>query len=157
MTLVVSKEVKTGLIDLVEKTSGVSIRECLQCKKCSSGCPVHTISDIGPAEIIRRLQLGAGDELLENDLVWKCVSCETCYSRCPMQIDMAAIMDSIRVIAVQKKTSGAKDRVHLFDKFFLGTVRLFGRTYDIGMLAAYKTGTSTYLQDTGKFPMMLWK
>ena len=34
---------------------------------------------------------------------------------------------------------------------------MFGRTYDLGMIAAYKIGTSSYLQDTDKFPMMLKK
>lgn len=158
MALVVSKDKKAEkLIDSVESISGVSISECLQCKKCSNGCPVKTLSDIGPAEIIRRLQLGSGDELLENDLVWMCVSCETCHARCPMKIDMAAIMDALRVISVRKKSSGVKEKVHLFNKSFLNTVKLFGRTYDLGMIAVYKAGTSTYMQDTNKFPMMLRK
>jgi hypothetical protein len=34
---------------------------------------------------------------------------------------------------------------------------MFGRTYDLGMIAAYKIGTSSYFQDTDKFPMMLQK
>ena len=34
---------------------------------------------------------------------------------------------------------------------------MFGRTYDLGMIAAYKIGTSSYMQDTDKFPMMLKK
>ena len=40
---------------------------------------------------------------LKSDLVWMCVSCETCFARCPMKIDMAAIMDALRNIAVHKK------------------------------------------------------
>jgi heterodisulfide reductase subunit C len=47
--------------------------------------------------------------------------------------------------------------VHLFNKSFLNTVKLFGRTFDLGMIAAYKLRTSSYLQDTEKFPMMLRK
>jgi hypothetical protein len=34
---------------------------------------------------------------------------------------------------------------------------MFGRTYDIGMIAAYKLGSANLLQDTDKFPMMLMK
>jgi hypothetical protein len=34
---------------------------------------------------------------------------------------------------------------------------MFGRTYDLGMIAAYKVGSSSYFQDTDKFPMMLKK
>jgi heterodisulfide reductase subunit C len=158
MAIVISKERKTGhLMDTVEKISGVNISECLQCKKCSNGCPVAGITSTGPAETIRRLQLNTGDELLESDLVWMCVSCETCYARCPMKIDMAAIMDALRNIAVNKKAAGYKGNVPLFNRSFLNTVSLFGRTYDLGMIASYKIKTSSYLQDTEKFPMMLKK
>ncbi len=158
MAITISKEKKTGsLIDAVEEISGVNISQCLQCKKCSNGCPVVSLSSIGPAETIRRIQLDAGDELYESDLVWMCVSCETCYARCPMQIDMASVMDALRVLTVRKKTSGVKGNVHLFNKAFLNTVRFFGRTYDLGMIASYKVGTSTYMQDSDKFPMMLRK
>ena len=157
MTVQISKETKAeGLISAIEKISGVSISECLQCKKCSNGCPVAGLTKTGPCEIIRRLQLNA-DDIFQSDLVWMCVSCETCYARCPMKIDMAAVMDAIRILAIRRRTFGQKMNVHLFNKSFLNTVRLFGRTYDLGMLAAYKVGTSTYMQDTDKFPMMLRK
>ena len=144
-------------MEAVEEVSGIRISECLQCKKCSNGCPVAPLTQIGPAGTIRRLQCGMGDELLENELIWMCVSCETCYARCPMKIDMAAIMDALRILAVRQKNSAAKENVHIFNKSFLNTVRLFGRTFDLGMMAAYKVRTSTYMQDTEKFPMMLRK
>jgi heterodisulfide reductase subunit C len=74
-----------------------------------------------------------------------------------MKINMAAVMDALRIIAVRNNASRQKGNVALFNKLFLKTVRMFGRTYDIGMIAAYKLGTSSYLQDTDKFPMMLLK
>ena len=158
MAIVIRREKQAeSLIETVESISGVTVRECLQCKKCSNGCPVAGLTPIGPSDTIRRLQLNAGDELFETELVWMCVSCETCFARCPMKIDMAAVMDALRIIAVRRKASAQKENVHLFNRAFLKTVRLFGRTYDLGMIAAYKVGTSSYMQDTDKFPMMLRK
>lgn len=158
MATVISKKKKEkSLSDAVESISGIRIGECLQCKKCSNGCPVIGISNIGPSEVIRRIQLNTDDELFENDLIWMCVSCETCFARCPMQIDMAAVMDALRILAVRKKGAQLKENVHLFNKSFLKTVRLFGRTYDLGMIAAYKAGTASYLQDTDKIPLLLGK
>jgi heterodisulfide reductase subunit C2 len=158
MAVVISKMgQEENLMDAVMRISGVDIRECLQCKKCSNGCPVAALSRIGPSETIRRLQFNTGDELFESDLVWMCVSCEICYSRCPNKIDMAAIMDALRILAVRKKSSGVKGNVHLFNKSFLNTVKFFGRTFDLGMIAAYKVATSSFMQDTDKFPMMLRK
>jgi heterodisulfide reductase subunit C len=158
MAILIRKGEKTdSLLTSVERISGVSIRECLQCKKCSNGCPVRGLTMTGPSEIIRRLQLDAADEIFKNDLVWMCVSCEICHDRCPMKIDMAAIMDALRILAARSKSPVQTENVQFFNKAFLYTVKLFGRTYDLGMIGAYKIGTSSYLQDTDKFPMMLRK
>lgn len=158
MAIVINKEKKgDDLTTEVRKISGIDIRSCLQCKKCSSGCPVTTLTNVHLSDIIRGLQLNAGDKLFDSDLVWMCASCETCFERCPMKINMAAVMDALRILAVRNNSSSQKGNVALFNKFFLKTVRMFGRTYDIGMIAAYKLGTSSYLKDTDKFPMMLLK
>jgi heterodisulfide reductase subunit C2 len=146
-----------GLLNTVAAMSGVDLSVCYQCKKCSSGCTVSLFAQSPPSEIIRRLQLGAGDELLNNDLIWTCVSCETCFARCPMGIDMAAVMDALRKLAVTRKAIIPEGNIPLFNRAFLKTVNLFGRTYDLALMAIYKIGTSSYAQDTGKIPLMLKK
>jgi heterodisulfide reductase subunit C len=158
MPIVISKEKKeAGLLQSVKEISGVDVSGCLQCKKCTNGCPVAALVKVPPSEIIRRLQLNAGDSILNSELVWMCASCETCFSRCPMQIDLAAVMDALRIISVKKNAAKQKGNVPLFNRWFLKTISMFGRTYDLGMIAAYKIGTSSYFQDTDKFPMMLQK
>lgn len=158
MAIVINKEKREGnLIVDVQKLSGIDIRSCLQCKKCSNGCPVTGLTKVHPSDIIRALQLNVGDRIFDSDLIWMCASCETCFERCPMNINMAEVIDALRVIAVQKKASKQKGNVPLFNRSFLKTVKMFGRTYDIGMIAAYKLGSSNLLRDTNKFPMMLLK
>jgi heterodisulfide reductase subunit C len=141
----------------VERIADVDFSVCLQCRKCSSGCPVGKLAKTRPSEIIRRLHLGAGDELLESDLLWMCVSCETCTTRCPMGINVAAVMDALRKLALERGASKQKGNVPLFNKAFLKTVEVFGRTYEMAMIAAYKLGTGKLMDDTGKFPTMLRK
>jgi len=158
MSIVISKEKKeVGLLQTVKEISGVDVAGCLQCKKCTNGCPVAALVKVPPSEIIRRLQLNADDSILNSELVWMCASCEICYSRCPMQIDMAAVIDALRMISIEKNAAKQKGNVPLFNRWFLKTISIFGRTYDLGMIAAYKIGTSSYFQDTDKFPMMLQK
>lgn len=146
-----------GLLHTVSAMSGVDLSVCYQCKKCASGCTVSPFAQSPPSEIIRRLQLGAGDELLTNDLIWTCVSCETCFARCPMGIDMAAVMDALRQLAVIRKAAICEGNVPLFNRAFLKTVKIFGRTYDLALMAIYKIGTSSYARDTGKIPVMMRK
>jgi heterodisulfide reductase subunit C len=146
-----------GLLTTVGEMSGVDLGVCYQCKKCSSGCPVAGLSKFPPSEIIRRLHLGAGDELLEADFIWLCLSCGTCYARCPLQINFAAVVDALRQLSLKKAKAKPQGNTPLFNRAFLQTVRSFGRTYDLGMIMAYKLGTMTLMDDIKKFPAMLKK
>ena len=155
--ITISKKKNGSLRKAVEEISGVDVSVCFQCKKCSSGCPVAKLAKMRPSEIMRQLHLGAGNELLESDLVWMCASCETCSARCPMGIDVAAVMDALRRLALDRGASPQKGNVPLFNRAFLKTVQTFGRSYEIGMITAYKLGTGKLMNDTEKFPAMLKK
>jgi len=153
------KKTRTGRVlrDAVEELSGVDLSVCFQCKKCSSGCPVAKLVTTRPSEIMRLLHLGAGDELLSRDLIWTCASCETCSARCPMGIDVAAVMDALRRLALERGTPKPEGNVPLFNRAFLKTVEAFGRSYEIGLITAYKLGTGKLMNDTEKLPAMLKK
>ena len=157
MITIKNKKNGQGLKQAVEEISGVDISVCFQCKKCSSGCPVAKLTRSRPSEIMRQLHLGAGNELLESDLVWMCASCETCSARCPMGIDVAAVIDALRRLALERGAAKQKGNVPLFNRAFLKTVETFGRSYEIGMITAYKIGTGKLMNDTEKFPAMLKK
>jgi heterodisulfide reductase subunit C len=74
-----------------------------------------------------------------------------------MGIDVAAVMDALRKLASERGASKQKGNVPLFNKAFLKTVQIFGRTYDMAMIAAYKTGSLKFMDDNEKFPTMLKK
>src|SRR5512141_1525902 len=119
MITIKKKNTGAALKAAVEKVCGVDLSVCFQCKKCSSGCPVAKLTKSRPSEIIRRLHLDAGNELLESDIVWTCVSCETCSARCPMGIEVAAVIDALRKLALARGASKQEGNVPLFNKAFL--------------------------------------
>jgi len=158
MTIKIKKQsAPDSLIRIVEKKADVSLNKCYQCKKCSVGCPVADQTKSPPSEIIRRLQLGAGNELLQTDLIWTCLSCETCYARCPNEINFAAVIDALRSVALESGAAKPKGNPPLFNRLFLNTVKTFGRAYDLQMIALYKIRTGNILPDTDKFPTMIKK
>src|SRR4030042_1221725 len=158
MTIRIKKQLSDdSLIRIVEKKADVSLNKCYQCKKCSVGCPVAGQTESPPSEIIRRLQLGAGEELLQTGLIWTCLSCETCYARCPNEINFAGVIDALRSIALDKGVPKPKGNPPLFNRLFLDTVKRFGRAYDLQMIALYKIRTGNIRQDTEKFPTMVKK
>ncbi|MBU3931784.1 MAG: heterodisulfide reductase subunit C, partial [Proteobacteria bacterium] len=49
---------ENSFLEEVVEASGVDIRACYQCQKCSAGCPVVTAMDILPNQVIRQIQYG---------------------------------------------------------------------------------------------------
>ena len=78
---------------------GENAYKCYQCKRCTSGCPVALYADMHPAMIMRAVQLGQLDMVFDDKFIWLCTGCETCTTRCPQGIDIAAIMDELKIIA----------------------------------------------------------
>ncbi|PKM77270.1 MAG: heterodisulfide reductase subunit C [Firmicutes bacterium HGW-Firmicutes-15] len=135
-----------ALISRLEKEAGTSINLCYQCGKCTAGCPAAFAMDYPPRQVIRLLQLGLVEEALNTESVWICASCETCSSRCPRGVDIAALMDAVRREALLQNRVTDK-KVAAFNKAFLNGVKWFGRTYEAGLLIQYNTATGQYLKD----------
>jgi len=147
----------TALLEEVERRAGTPVSACLQCHKCSTGCPVGPEMDLLSSQIMRLIHLGAEDELLGCRAIWLCASCEACTTRCPMEIDIAAVMDILRMMAVERKVSVPDKRGKEFNRSFLASVVRHGRVFELGMLAAYKLRCLDLFSDVGKFPKMLAK
>ena len=147
----------TSLLEEVQRRSGTPVGACLQCHKCSTGCPVGPEMDWLSSQVMRLIHLGEEDELLQSRSIWLCASCEACTTRCPMGIDIAAVMDTLRIMAVERKAAVPDARGEKFNRSFLGSVRRHGRVYEFGMLAAYKLRSGDLLADVGKFPQMMAK
>ena len=85
----------------VEKSSGENVSICYQCMKCSCGCPVTFAMDYLPNQIIHMIRIGLKDEVLKCASIWVCTSCETCTTRCPNDIDIAKIMDAMKIASLK--------------------------------------------------------
>jgi heterodisulfide reductase subunit C len=86
----------------VEALSGQKLLACYVCGKCSAGCPLAALMDIPPHQVIRLLQLGQDEEVLHARTPWLCSSCFTCATRCPRGINLAAVMEALRALALRK-------------------------------------------------------
>ncbi len=123
--------------DEVEEHSGVAISACYQCKKCSAGCPVTFAMDYLPHQILHMIQLFLKDAVLKSATIWVCASCETCTTRCPNDIDIAKIMDELRIASHRAGVAAGERRVPIFHEAFLSSIKRTGRVYELGMIGGY--------------------
>jgi heterodisulfide reductase subunit D len=87
----------------VEQRSGEDLSRCYYCLKCTAGCPSAPAMPYGPAQMVRLVQLGLKDELLESRSIWFCLHCETCGARCPNEISIAGLTRALREMAMEEK------------------------------------------------------
>lgn len=150
--------IRSHLQDILEKDCGQKARLCYQCGKCSAGCPVSFQMDYLPNQIIRMIQLGMEKEVLSSRTIWLCASCLICTARCPRQIDIAEIMDFLRRRAYKKRiTSKEETSIPLFNKIFLRNIELFGRLYEMGLIAMFNLLSGKFFKDFSIAPKMFLK
>ncbi len=133
--------------DLVTGESGENLLACYQCGKCSAGCPVAYAMDILPNQVIRMVQFGLRERVLSSHTIWICASCYTCSVRCPNDIDIAKVMDTLRHIALGSGIKPAEREISIFHSVFLDSIKSKGRIHELGLIWQFKAKTRDFMKD----------
>lgn len=137
-----------SLAETIQQATGQNVFLCYQCVKCSSGCPLAEAMDLLPNQVMRAVQLG-DPGVLDSKTIWLCASCQTCTTRCPQGLDIAGIMDALRIEAKQQGRPPAVPEVDKFSRLFLQNIGLLGRLYEVGLMAGLNLMTGQPLKDVG--------
>lgn len=137
---------KRKFFNEVREKSRQPIELCYQCQKCASGCIATGFADYYPNEIIRLVQLGQKERVLNSSSIWICSSCETCGARCPNGINTAEVMDALKEMAIAAGTVKEKN-INLFHNTFLNSVRSHGRVHETSMMVIYKIKSGDLFSD----------
>ena len=141
----------------VEKLSGQNLGDCYQCGKCSGGCPVQADVELSTNRIIRMVQLGLKDDVLNSSSLWCCTACGTCNGRCPMGVDVVRVMDTLRSMATNLTGVPGALEVWTFYQAFLDCVKEFGRLTEIGLMGGYNINSGRLMTNVVKAPWFLMK
>ncbi|MEA2086588.1 MAG: 4Fe-4S dicluster domain-containing protein [Candidatus Caldatribacteriota bacterium] len=100
------KDIKINQLDpqfkykIANAPGGESLMNCFACGKCSAVCPISEVNEeFKPRKIIHMILLGMKEEVLSNEFIWLCATCDACSFRCPQKVRMADIMSVVRKIA----------------------------------------------------------
>ncbi|HEY9246859.1 MAG TPA: 4Fe-4S dicluster domain-containing protein, partial [Candidatus Methanoperedens sp.] len=127
------------LEDLVESGKRIfgedvlrSIESCIQCGCCSGSCPVSHEMDYTPRQLVRMIQLGLKQEVLNSNTIWICLSCFSCTVRCPRGIHIAELMEALKPLAIEY---GVSNKYARFDQVFSDVIRKKGRSSEYLLLS----------------------
>jgi heterodisulfide reductase subunit C len=135
------------LVEVNKKIHGVPLQSCYHCRKCTAGCPVASYMEYNPNKVIKMIQNGKRDQVLNSKTIWLCLSCETCITRCPNQVDIARMMDVLRQMAIEEGVGAREKNVLKFHEAFLAGIKRGGRINEPMMMAEYKLKSGDLFSD----------
>lgn len=143
--------------NLIIERCGEDVGKCIQCGKCSSGCPVASEMKYIPNQIMELIRLNQEEKVLTANTFWFCAGCQTCSIRCPHDIDIALVMNTLRKLTLDKGYPPADRKISSFNTIFTDSIKQHGRVYELGMVTRFNLTTGQPLKDAGFGPTMLRK
>jgi len=146
----------TDIARLIQEECGENVYKCYQCKRCTAGCPLSHHFDLTPSQIMRAIQLGQEDRVLNAKTLWLCASCETCATRCPQGIEIVRVMDFLRARSRDRGIDSVPI-ASIFSGAFLRSVDWFGRLYELGLMGWMNLRSGQLFKDFDIAPRMFLK
>lgn len=85
--------------DFAEK---YTLLECIQCGRCTGGCPVSMKTELNIRGIIYEALIEDSIETSGLEVLWDCTNCLTCTTRCPKDIRPADVIIGLRGYVVEE-------------------------------------------------------
>lgn len=143
-------EIANPLVQEVMERSGQPLVACYQCRRCAAGCPVgEETGYITPDRLIRIINLGDREKALSNALVWQCVSCYTCGTRCPNEIMTGRITETLKKMAKEAHVEPLKPKVAFFHDTFVKSGLRWGRLNEGEFVSFYEL--KNFFKDLSRF------
>jgi len=69
---------------------------CIQCGKCTGGCPVARKTTLNIRSLIYHMLVDASVDVKSHEELWDCTACFTCVERCPKDVEPAELIIALR-------------------------------------------------------------
>jgi ferredoxin len=100
---------------------GHTLGRCFSCGNCTAVCGLSKGDTVFPRKIIRYLQVGLSDRLLESPEPWLCYYCGTCSQTCPRDAEPGELMMAARRWLVSRYDwTGLSKRLYLSEAWEFG-------------------------------------
>ncbi len=84
------------MIDIQSLVEQLELAACIQCGKCTGGCPIAVKSTMNPRALVYQFLRGEDFELTAREDLWDCTTCSTCGLRCPKGVKPYELIIALR-------------------------------------------------------------
>jgi len=85
------------------RISGVEVRKCMRCGKCSATCPSYDEMEYHPHQFVYMVEKGDIEPLMNSKSIYKCLSCFACVERCPRSVQPAKLVEAVRLEVIRQQ------------------------------------------------------
>ena len=122
-----SARVDPSLIKDLKEYGAVGLEKCFNCGNCTAICPLTSDDYPFPRNIIRLVQVGQKDRLIQSLDPWLCYYCGDCSETCPKGADPGESMMSMRRwLSAQYDWTGLARKFYTSKTWEIGSVILLG-------------------------------
>ena len=87
----------------VLRSSGVDVRKCMRCGKCTATCPAFDEMEYHPHQFVYMVEKGEIEKLAASPSIYKCLSCFACVDRCPRGVEPAKLVEAGRLAVIREQ------------------------------------------------------
>ena len=85
------------------RISGVNVRKCMRCGKCTATCPSYDEMEYHPHQFVYMVEKGDIEPLMNSKSIYKCLSCFACVERCPRNVQPAKLVEAVRLEVIRQQ------------------------------------------------------
>ena len=104
----------------IVESGGEGVARCIQCGACESVCPMALAGfSLNCKRLIRLIQTGHLEEMIEDSSTWACQACNRCVEICPRDVRPFEVVFAYRryqAMDLAISTSATMSQMNLYEK-----------------------------------------
>ena len=103
-----NNRVKT-LTETALRISGINVKKCMKCGKCSGTCPSYDKMEYHPHQFVSMVEKGQIEKLMNSESIYYCLSCMACVERCPRGVEPGKLVEAVRLMKIRQQDMNHKN------------------------------------------------